>query len=1164
MSIKNSILILICSIIIGCQLKKQPRKIEILFLGHDSRHPNSEKYMPILASALATKGINFTYTSSPESLTSENLALFDGLMIYANHDNITKNQEKALLDFVAGGKGFLPIHSASFCFQNSEQYIDLVGAQLKSHETGTFSAEIVNREHPITQDLETFESWDETYVHAKHNPDRTILMERVEGDTREPWTWVREQDKGRVFYTASGHDERTWTNPGFQQLLLNGILWTVGDERKGLWEQLVFEPLQYTPSENIANYERRPKPLPLQVPLAQPESQKYIQVPPEFNLKVFAAEPNIINPMALNWDERGRLWVIEGVDYPNEVREENKGNDRIKICEDTNGDGRADKFTIFADSLNLPTSLVFANGGVIVSMAPNFIYFKDTDGDDRADVRETIFTGWGTFDTHAGPSNLKYGFDNYVWGTVGYSGVKGTLGNKTIDFGQAFYRFKVDGTDFEHMAKTSNNTWGLGFSETFDVFGSTANNAHSWYMAIPLRYFDGVEGIPGVGSKKIADYYAFHPITENVRQVDVFGGFTAAAGHNLYTARSFPKEYWNQIALVCEPTGHLLAKGKLEKAGAGFVLKDRWNLLVGADEWVAPVHAEVGPDGAVWVADWYDFIIQHNPTPTPERGGYQAETGKGNAHVNPLRDKKYGRIYRVVFKDAPRYIPIKLSKDDRRGLIKALSNDNLFWRLTAQRLLVERGDQDVFDDLMKLISNTEIDEIGLNGAAVHALWTIQCLGGFSGNNQEANDVAIKALKHPAAGVRKAAMQVLPKTIWTRQALLDADVLNDPDPYTRLVALLIISDMPTDIDTGKALYEISKSNEIAEDLWLSQALFIAANKHKTGFITSYETDTEAVTYQKVTEAAEAIPRIWDKWDEPEKVTSNWQKLIPGKPWEETVLPDFNGMVIAYRGFTLNKILYQAVLHLGRIGQTDYSFVNGKMLQETRNDPEMLRVSEIPPNTLQLGQNYVLIRIEDNKGPGGLLGPGEEMYLQAGNDRIALDGEWKYAIQSNYGRGINYSDFKNGRDLAARFVTYNTGESEEMESGSEKANPNAVQLDIQSVKNEMKFSTNELTVEAGKLVELTIQNTDFLQHNFLLLIPGSLERVGAAADILAQQSNGLERQYIPDMPEILVSSKLIDPNGKETLSFSAPLEPGDYPFVCTFPGHWRTMNGILKVI
>jgi putative membrane-bound dehydrogenase-like protein len=1089
-------------------------------------------------------------------------------MIYANHDSITADQESALLQFVKEGGGFLPIHCASWCFRNSESYVELVGAQFKSHGEGVFKAEIVNANHPITNGYQVFESWDETYVSDKHHPDNIVLMERVEGDHREPWTWVREYGRGRIFYTAYGHDQQTWGQPGFQDLIFRGILWSIGEERQALWAQLEFPSHQYLVSTDIANYEKREQPLKLQEPFEPHESEKFIQVPAGFELELFASEPDIINPIFMNWDEKGRLWVIETVDYPNQVNEDGAGNDRIKICEDTDGDGLADKFTVFADGLNIPTSLVFSNGGIIVSAAPDFYFLKDTDGDDIADQRETLISGWGTFDTHAGPSNLKYGFDNYIWGTVGYSAFEGSIGNSNYKFGQGIYRFHPKISDFEFVTATSNNTWGLGFSETFDVFASTANNAHSWYLGIPDRYLAGLNGINSVGSKKIANYYAFHPITPNVRQVDVFGGFTAAAGHNIYTARAYPKEYWNRMAFICEPTGHLLAQGELIKDGAGYILQDQWNLMASSDEWVSPVHAEVGPDGAVWVADWYNFIIQHNPTPTVERGGYQAETGEGNAHINPLRDRSYGRIYRLVHKDSKAYKPLKLSANDPDQLIEALSHPNLFWRLTAQRLLVESGNMEVAPALMGLVENTSVDEIGLNAAAIHALWTLHGLGAIDGNDSRINELVEAALNHPAAGVRKAAIQVMPANNWALTAMVDQSILSDPDPHTQLAAFLRVSEMPPSAEVGQILYDLSKEAYVVEDLWLSQALLVAARQHFAGFSQAYSADEEAIAYQKEEPRERAEPpSIWNKWENPNQVTAQWTSLEPGKAWEEHALGEFDGRVLAYKTFQLNSLPEESdesFLNLGRIGQSDRAFINGTMLHETRNDPEVMRKYQIPISSLKLGLNYIVVSITDDKGPGGFLGPKDQMSVEIDETKIPLDGSWKYFIQERKSRGINYSNFDSNHQLAAFFLAYNTADPNQDASNDNTSSSQAAhQIRLTAVRNEMRYDLDEMVVTAGRLVQIEFENTDLMQHNLLITLPGSLERVGAAADALAQRPEGQEAQYVPNISEVLFSTVLVNPGETVILEFTAPSEPGDYPFVCTFPGHWQTMNGILRV-
>ena len=230
------------------------------------------------------------------------------------------------------------------------------------------------------QGFQEFEAWDESYEHHLLSDDRTVLMVREAGDGKEPWTWVRQQGRGRVFYTASGHDERCWRNPRFLNLIERGIRWSVGGDPQQAGtvdEPLAFDiPPMTTVAKDVQPFEYAEAKIAfyppgekrkgdgawnkMQLPLSVAESMKHIVVPQGFAVELFAAEPEIKKPISMNWDERGRLWIAETVDYPNELQQPGQGRDSIKICEDTDGDGRADKFTVFADKLSIPTSLTFA------------------------------------------------------------------------------------------------------------------------------------------------------------------------------------------------------------------------------------------------------------------------------------------------------------------------------------------------------------------------------------------------------------------------------------------------------------------------------------------------------------------------------------------------------------------------------------------------------------------------------------------------------------------------------------------------------------------------------------------------------------------------------------------------------------------------------------
>ncbi|HUS34184.1 MAG TPA: PVC-type heme-binding CxxCH protein, partial [Verrucomicrobiae bacterium] len=808
--------------------------VRVLLLGDNGHHRPAE-FFKVVEPALRTKNIEIVYTDVLSDLNSSKLAGYDCLMIFANWTEIAPEQEKAILDFVSAGGGLVPVHCASFCFLNSPKYIELVGGQFKSHGTGVFKETHVKKDHPIMKGLAEIESWDETYVHTKHNANRTVLSERRDDKGAEPYTWVREHGKGRVFYTAWGHDQRTWSNVGFLGLLENGVKWASENSPTHFKPKTGLKALEYMPSAgDLPNYRAnaawgtQDEPIrTMQKPLSPEESLQHLVTFPEFETTLFASEPDIVKAIWMTWDERGRLWIASTTDYPNNMQPEGRGNDRLVIVEDTNNDGKADKFTTFADHLSVPTSFVFANGGVIVVHSGKCEFLRDTNGDDKADERRDLFKGWGTQDTHAGPSNFRYGFDNWIWGTVGYSGFNGTVGGKQIRFGQGIYRFKPDGSALEFIRSSNNNTWGLAFTEDNIVIGSTANGNASMYMPIPNRYYEAVNGFSATVLGTIADSQRFYPITDKVRQVDYHGKFTAGAGSAIYTARSFPQEYWNRAQFVAEPTGHLLSRFNLDRKGADFVALNARNFAASDDEWTSPVCAEVGPDGALWVSDWYNYIIQHNPVP---RG---FKNGKGNAYETPLRDTVHGRIQRIAYKRAPQPNLIRLNKDDATELVAALKSDNMFWRMTAQRMLIERGQKDVVGALARLAADSAVDDIGLNPGAIHALWTMHGLGAL--DDAKALTAVKTALKHKSAGVRRAAVMTLPRNDESLKAILAGKLLEDSDAQVRLAALLACSEMSASDDAARAIIAMLQQPANSGDRWIPDAASAAAARNDAAFL-----------------------------------------------------------------------------------------------------------------------------------------------------------------------------------------------------------------------------------------------------------------------------------------------------------------------------------------
>jgi putative membrane-bound dehydrogenase-like protein len=495
--------------------------------------------------------------------------------------------------------------------------------------------------------------------------------------------------------------------------------------------------------------------------LAPDETRKLIQVPPGFEVRLFAAEPMVVNPVAMTWDERGRLWVVELYEYPKGAAKGAKGRDRIKILEDTDADGKADKVTVFADGFSLATGIALGNGGVYLGQAPHLYFLKDTNGDDKADSQEIILTGFGMEDRHELLNGFAWGPDGWLYMTHGvftHSKVKPPAGADPtghdpdgfgVQMDAALARFHPVTKKFEVFADGTSNPWGVDWNERGDAFVSACVIQHLFHMAPGGLYnrqggtwpnpYGYVQDLPTKGLPAIVDFRHYR---------------AAHAGIAIYQGDQWPAEWRGLVFLgnihqnalnvdrltpvgatykaekestLLGPAGEALRKKTGEKVEKG----EEWrhlgpgNFFVSRDPWVRPVSNQTGPDGAMWVMDWYD-----------KYPCYQ------NAQADPEGvDREYGRIWRVVWTgDQPgkavasrpsREMDLKKSSD--RELIRLLGTSNSWHTRQAQRILAERKSENAKRELLNIVLQgifvgAEPGFTPTEKQRLHALWTLHASG----------------------------------------------------------------------------------------------------------------------------------------------------------------------------------------------------------------------------------------------------------------------------------------------------------------------------------------------------------------------------------------------------------------------------------------------------
>jgi putative membrane-bound dehydrogenase-like protein len=547
---------------------------------------------------------------------------------------------------------------------------------------------------------------------------------------------------------------------------------------------------QYEPAPQPWPYNWRPN---VQRPLTPEQSIKCLQTPDGLKAELWASEDMFDGSMkvwTITFDEQGRAWLCETLDYPNVLYDpvfNGQGHDRIRILEDTDGDRIADKSTVFVDGLNQPKSLVFTTDGIVVAVSPHFILFKDENGDDVADSKngEILYTGIRSpkvrtgGDTHGQANNFIYGLDNWIYGNVGYNG--GNING--INFGSGGFRFRQDGSEFQWYADNTNggNSDGMGMMEDGQTFSSHATGGGH----IHHQVYQGMRRID------ISDHgHQAHAITDDWNAWDFIGSFTCTSGPFMYTARYLPEEYWN-VGLICEPEMHFCHTDFFQRNRSSWTASAKqgeFNFVASTDAWTAPMQAKTGPDGAMWVVDWNNYLMLHNP---------QNPMGPGGAFISSMRDNTMSRIYRIVRDDdTPLDDVLDLSSATPSELVAVLASTNMLWRQHAQRLLLKQGfDIEAMTLLEELLDRRVVDEAGFDGAVTHAVWVLNGYGIFDSQPDYWVPKLKDLLVHPSYAVRMNVLQAMPRVSASAEAIRDQCSLNDPDPHVRLKAMQAVADMP---------------------------------------------------------------------------------------------------------------------------------------------------------------------------------------------------------------------------------------------------------------------------------------------------------------------------------------------------------------------------------
>ncbi len=552
--------------------------------------------------------------------------------------------------------------------------------------------------------------------------------------------------------------------------------------------------------------------------LSPADALKAFETEPGFAVTLVAAEPLTIDPVALAFDERGRLFVAEGRDYPVGAPD-GRPLGVIAMLEDVDGDGRMDKRTDFATGIKFPNGVMCWRGGIIVTAAPDVWWLADTDDDGRADVKELLLTGFDTDSTSQLRANHPtLGPDGWVHIAGGLRGGKIASPKRpgvVLDTEKGDLRFRPDTGEMELTEGKSQ--FGLAFDDAGNRF-ACMNRIQSQHAPLAFRYVarnpflspPGVlQNCPEITENTLMTRYTagaarYHPISDNLTTADShFGTYSAACAVHVYRGDALPEAY-RGAAFSCDPTGNLVRGDRLEKSGGTFAARrihEGTEALRSRDNWFRPVFIADGPDGALYIADMYRKVIEH-PEYLP---------GDVRKHVDFEAGKDKGRIWKLTSTSKSQRSIFKAMGTHVDALVGELSSPIPWRRDTASRFLVERNDPSTAALLRKSLRASDA-----TGPAVAKLRLLELAGGVD------EATLLTALRHPRPAVRQNGVRIAEARLASTASLRDAvlKLADDPDPHVRFQAALSLGEARS-AEVVPALARIAAQQ--ASDRWTRAAI-----------------------------------------------------------------------------------------------------------------------------------------------------------------------------------------------------------------------------------------------------------------------------------------------------------------------------------------------------